>query len=1111
MAEEKNAYLEQLRFDPELKKSPVASYFGNIRLVVLVLLVVVGVGFSSFFQLPRELNPTIDIPFVIVSTALPGASPEDVESLVTVPLEDRIKSVDGLDAMNSTSRENVSTITLEFSANISADDAVQDVQAEVDKVTDLPDDASDPTVSKVDFEDTPVWTFALTGGSDTPGLMRFSEDLRDRLEEDDQVDRVEVSGLDRREIQIIARPEVVYERGIDPNRLSQTIQQAISSYPAGNIVTDELTFSFTIDAGIEDLDDLRTTRIVLNGEEYTIGEVATITENAVPSQARAFQASPDEGAERVVTFNVYKTSNAKINEVVDQARSVVDAETEPLPQVSYVSIRDFGQEIDDQFTDLGRNSATTVFLVFLVMLLFLGMREAVMSSLSIPLAILISFGVMQVSDISLNFLSLFSLLIALGLLVDNAIVVVSALNAYYRSGRFSPYEAGLLVFKDFFVALIATNVTTIWAFLPLLLATGIIGEFIQPIPIIVSSTILASAFVGFFLTLPIAIFLLNPTIPRRTKILAWVILALVFFGAVVALTAGTVVLLPAVIIASLIIVTGIVGRRTLWQKKEAKKKELKETQDRNGIAARIRQAVDRGFISLQPVSASYKERIRKIILSRAARWQVIMVVTIFLVVSFLLPVFGLVQNVFFPSSEEDIIYVQIELPSGTNIAQSEGEMLRFIEELRSYEYAEIVTGEVGQGAPSAESAPSGDNVILFTINLIPSDQRDVSYVAVAEDLRERFDEYERGTLSVAELSGGPPAGADLQINYLGPDLQTLDQIAEDTMDYLDDQEGVVNIDKSIKAGTSKYVFVPDSDRLVEYGLSERDIGTWTRTFASGFELDSLKIEDQEYDIVFRLNAQQQRPEDISAITIPTSQGPVPLLSLGDLELESNPTIITRQDGERRIAVTATVQEGFNGAEISEKLTTFADQDLGLGERYSWEVGGVNQENQESLISIFQAMGLSAVLILLTLVLQLGSFRKAIIVMLVSPLAVSGVLILFGLFGIPLSFPAMIGLLALFGIVVNNSILVVEKINQNLAAGFDLVESITDASASRLEPIALTTMTTIIGLVPITLSDPLWQGLGGAIITGLTFSGATMLFFIPVIYYMWFKDDHAESS
>jgi multidrug efflux pump subunit AcrB len=233
---------------------------------------------------------------------------------------------------------------------------------------------------------------------------------------------------------------------------------------------------------------------------------------------------------------------------------------------------------------------------------------------------------------------------------------------------------------------------------------------------------------------------------------------------------------------------------------------------------------------------------------------------------------------------------------------------------------------------------------------------------------------------------------------------------------------------------------------------------------------------------------------------------VPLLSLGELVLKPNPTSITREDGDRTISVTAAVAEGFSVSTINGQLEQFANGDLNLPTGYTWKTGGVNQENQQSVQSIIQAMALSAILILVTMVVQLGSFRQAIIVLLVIPLAISGVFVMFALTGTPLSFPALIGLLALFGIVVNNSIVVVDKINQNRTIGMSLVDAITDAAAGRLEAIFFSSLTTIIGLIPITLSDPIWRGLGGAIIAGLAFSGTIMLFFIPIVYYMWYQTE-----
>jgi len=230
-----------------------------------------------------------------------------------------------------------------------------------------------------------------------------------------------------------------------------------------------------------------------------------------------------------------------------------------------------------------------------------------------------------------------------------------------------------------------------------------------------------------------------------------------------------------------------------------------------------------------------------------------------------------------------------------------------------------------------------------------------------------------------------------------------------------------------------------------------------------------------------------------------------VLAFSDFKLMPNPNLITREDSNRTISVSASVRDGYSASTINKDLEAFADS-LNLPAGYFWKTGGANEENEESVQSILKAMLLAFVLILATLVVQLGSYRKAVIVMLVIPLALSGVFIIFAIFGIPLSFPALIGVLALFGIVVNNSIILVDKINLNLKSKMNLMDSISDASSSRLEPIALGSLTTIIGLIPITLSDPLWQGLGGAIIAGLVFSGTIMLFFIPVLYYVWFREE-----
>ena len=308
-------------------------------------------------------------------------------------------------------------------------------------------------------------------------------------------------------------------------------------------------------------------------------------------------------------------------------------------------------------------------------------------------------------------------------------------------------------------------------------------------------------------------------------------------------------------------------------------------------------------------------------------------------------------------------------------------------------------------------------------------------------------------------------------------------------------------------GTTKLVFVPDQSILSQYGLTTDGLGVWLRTFASGFSLSDAKYEKDtrsKKDIVLYYGNGRSSPSDLWSLSIPTqSFGPVPLSSLGSFVLEQSPTAITRQSGKRSITISASVRPGYNVTELNRAFESYV-KSLSFDSGYSWKTGGVNDENQKSVQSILQSMVVAFILILVTMVIQFQSYRQAVIVLLVIPLAVSSVFVVFALTGTPLSFPALIGVLSLFGIVVTNSMFIVDKINLNLKERMPFVDAIADAGASRMEPIILTKLCTVFGLLPITISNALWRGLGGAIISGLLIASTIMLLFIPAVYYEWFS-------
>lgn len=1103
------SYLAQLKFNPNLEKSFIARYITNFRYVFLLILIITIVGIGNYLTLPRRLNPKINIPIVLISTALPGSGPQDVESLVTAPLEDSINGLPNIDTLTSVSQSNVSTITVQFNSGVDPDKAKNDIQAQVDTVTTLPKDSLSPKVLKLDFENQPVWQFLITTTGDNTSLMTFSNNLKDRLKKVSSVKDITLVGSETQEVQILIKPEAFKTYGLDAATLSRTIQAAIPSYPSGSLSTDNSSFSLTIDSTVKTVAQLRDLEIVVNGQPLKISDIATVSQRSAPSQAKTFWADKKSPQERAVAFSVFKTDSANIDKAVADARKVTEQQTARYNgKFNIVSILDTSDLISIQFNSVLDSFFSTIILVVITLLVFLGLRQALIVAFSIPLSFLVTFTVMNIMGLTINFLTLFSLILALGLLVDDAIVVVTAMTAYWRTRKFTPNQTGLLVLRDFIVPIWSTTITAVWAFAPLLLASGIIGEFIKSIPIVVSTTLIASTAIAVLITLPTTMLFLKPNFPRRVKILLLGILALILIAPIIPLTFGTPFMPPAIIFTTLTIVIFLRTRSKIISKifGSIKKRKWAHT-----IAVKIHEYSIHGIIDSQKFARRYEKLITRVISSKSARIKTLVIVVTFAIFAYALVPLGFVVNEFFPKADQNELFLTIELPSGTNLQTTEKEARKVLEGLRTTTQLQYVTAQIGQGfnARNGGNVGAGTNNILFTINLRDKKKRTIPSYVIAEELRTKFKSYTAGKVSILEVSGGPPAGSDIQIKLLGDDSKTLDNYADKIGAYLQKEPGVNNVEKSINPGTSKIDFVPDHAKLAANGVTVDQIGNVLRSFSTGSTVKSdIKLDSTtKEDLILRQNSKPQSPQDLTTLAVQTSTGEqIPLTELGSFRLAQNPTQITREDGKRSIAVSAGVKRGYSVSQINSKLESYAKNGLNLPEGYTWKTGGVNEENQKSVNSILQAMALAFLLIAATMILQFGSYRKAFIILLLIPLAISGVFVVFALTGTPLSFPTLIGILALFGIVVYHAMMIVDKINRNLkTTHMNLSQAISDAAGSRVEPILFGTITTVIGLIPITLSDPLWRGLGGAIIAGMLFSGIIMLLFIPVIYYEIYKN------
>ncbi len=1127
-----NEYLQNTKFNSKNIHKFVRGYLGNMRVVILLIIALLVGGFLSYKALPQTVAPEINLPMVVVSSSLPGAPPEDVETLITIPIEDKLKGVSNVDTIISTSSNSSMFSILTFDRGVDESRALNDVESAIGRVNNLPADATDPSVEAVDFEDYPIIRVALrVDGNSQAALAGHAQKLINSLEAHSLIDRVLTAGQPKQEVQITISSEKMASLNLQPQTLQLAIKSAVSTLPSGTIEDVQISRSLTINTSINNVEDLRKLPLLINSKQYTLGEIARITERPAPGHTKAWLTN-GEDLQSIVILDIHRTSGTDLTKAAAVAEQIIAetiSETEGLHKQVLLNM---STDQVEQFDELVRNLGITILLVFLTLMLFVGWRQALLAAFSIPLTYAVAFIVMNIMGLTVNFLSLFSLLLSLGLLVDVTIVIISAMSTYMRDGRYNSYKTGLLVYRDFFVTLLITTLTTVWAFVPLLLTSGIMGEYLRSIPIIVSSILLASVFVGIFIILPLMIWFFDFSMPKRVKILLVILASFIISFFIVFIFKLP---LPLVlVVGGLVFLLGISSRKlfnkifsstyhthcTKKVKDSSLRKSLESFSEKNTIpspltnsSASLNSAPQQAsFISIKFLERFYKKLLTVILNSKKIRRKTIAMVALFFIFSFGLVATGLVKNEFFPGEDVNLFFVSLELPQGTKVSITERyaqEILPFFSSLPGVTHITLQTGFEIDSNGSINA--TGPNVALLTILTPKEKDGGIGSQKVAAQARQLpiISEFTKGKITVNELSGGPPAGADVVVTFVGEDLTILRALANTLKNDIVEKLPIENIIISPRLAAATVEFVPNENVLASRGLTREMIAGQLYLFANGFTLaDDIEFTNltDKRDIVLRFDEKNPDLKSLGRIMLSTPNGNTPLESLGSLKLSQNVSRITREDFDHTVTLTAGLTKGANLVDVNKKIANIVNSKLSFPTGYSWQTGGANEKNQESVQSILQGMLLAFALIFLTLIIHLKSYRKAMLVLLTIPPAASGVFVIFALTGVSLSFPALIGVLALFGIVVNNAIIVISQINANQKVGMDYKRSIIEGASSRLEPILLSSLTTVIGLLPITFSDPVWQGLGGAIISGLLFSGTIMLFFIPVVYYAIMGDE-----
>ncbi|MFZ1987662.1 MAG: efflux RND transporter permease subunit [Minisyncoccia bacterium] len=1012
-------------------------FINKDRFTILLGIVLSLAGIYAAFAIPKESSPEVQIPLGIITTILPGAGSEDIERLITDKIENQVLGVERVSKVTSVSSAGVSSITVEFDANANIDKSIQLLKDEVDKVrSDLPSEAEDPVVTDVNFADQPIIIASISGELAPAELTALGESLKDELERIPGVSKVALSGIEDRQVQVIVKQAKLREYNLSLSDVTNAIRASGAASPAGSITVNDISYAVRFEAGINEPEDVANVAIAgPGGISLHVRDVADVVNGLADASTFSRVSVAGAPSAPALSLSIFKSRGGNIVETGNAVKQkVTDLEKTLLAGTKTVISFDAAEQVQKDLTELTRTGIETVILVMLMLFATLGWRESLAAALSIPLSFLIAFIGIYASGNTINFVSLFSLILAIGILVDSGIVVVEAIHTrLVHTGN--KRDAAIAAIREYAWPLVAGTFTTVAVFIPLFFLSGVVGKFIASIPFTVIFVLIASIFVALGLIPLLSMYIIRPTQSR-----------------------------------------------------------IEERQEEYNEIAK----------------AWYQGILRRILGNRRIEnWFVGSMVALFFV-ALALPALGAVNTVFFPPEDSDFVYVSIEKPQGTALTQTDLSVREVEELLYSDPRITSFVAEVGAGSSFSGSASSGSNLGNITVNL-DKDRKETSQEIVA-DLRKLLPHITSAVVTVGEPAGGPPSAAPVLITFSGDDLTTLASTALTAERILADIPGVTNVVTSSKDSGTEFVVKLDTAKATELGVSSAFVADTIRTALYGAKAASIRTgtEDIEVHTKLDLNPNYQSPNEtthtsidaVRAMTVLGKNGPVPLASIATITYEPAETTIRHENGTR----IATVQSDVTGKTPIQITNEFEKEfaSVVLPSGVTMKLGGESEDVNKSFAEMGIALLAGAALMLAILVLEFNGFRHSLYLLSIIPLSLIGVLVGLMLTGAPLSFSSMLGVIALAGVIINHAIILMDSISRigRENPNETLTEVVIHAASTRFRPIVLTTVVTVVGMIPLSFASPLWGPLAFSIMFGLAFSLLLTLVFIPILYHRW---------
>jgi multidrug efflux pump subunit AcrB len=1103
----------------------------NKNTIFLMTIALAAFGLFAYIKLPKELQPDIVIPTILVQTIYPGNAPIDIENLISRPLEKEIETIKGIKELRSTSAQDYSIVLVEFNTNVEIADALDEVKDAVDKAKrELPNDLEDdPIVEDIEMSEFPIININLSGDYSLVELKKYAEYLEDEFEAIYEVSRVDIKGINDREIKINVDMHKLAAVGLNFKKIENAIVAENLSISSGEVKLGGTRRSIRTIGEFKSMKDIE--NIIVKNENLRIVYLKDVAEVIDGYAEPNSFARLDKQA--VVSLQVVKKSGENILATIDQVSEILEKakENHSLPtDLKITKTNDTSDMVRMQLSNLENSMILGMIFVIIVLFFFLGTRNALFVGFAIPMSMMISFVVLSLLGFRINMVVLFSLILALGMLVDNAIVVVENIVRFNKKGH-NLFSAAKNAVGEIAMPIISSTMTTLAAFLPLVFWDSIIGEFMKYLPITLIIVLSSSLFVALVI-IPVFASTFDPVKkpkPNNKKKVNIVVLSLLIFAAFLYVVKFNV-------LANLIVIGSLLTLFNVYYFKSKGK-------------------------WFQDVFLPYLENIYLKVLEKVLhKYNPIIVLFGTIILFVVTMIFLYIRSPkieFFPDGDPKYINILAELPIGTDITTTNEFMLKMENHVDVIlkPYSKIVESKltnVGSGSNSENDFFAvGDtpNKGRMTITFVDYEYREGFNTSnIMKEISNKLNGIYPGVLiSVEKNSMGPPTGKPINIEISGKEFDKILALTDTIEDFINEAkiDGIEGFKIDLDVGKPEMIIHINRDKARRFQLSTGQIASTIRTALYGKEISDYKEGEDEYPIQLRMMDKYRY--DIPALlnqtmTFQNQSGKwihIPISALVSTEYSTTYGAVKRKNMDRVVTLYSNVIEGFNANEINTKIKErlkYFDMPVG----YEYAFTGEQEDQQESMEFLIRALIIAVSLILIILVSQFNSVVRPVLIL--ATVFFSTIGVFGGIATFNMNFVVImtgIGIVSLAGVVVNNAIVLVDyiellkkrkrkKLNieeDTMLTPQQSIDCVVEGGKTRLRPVLLTAITTILGLIPMAVGlninfrtlltefDPqfsiggdmvsMWGAISWTVIFGLSFATILTLIILPAMYHLAF--------